>query len=524
MNLRNFIFIAAFATAVVDAYAENLVILHTNDTHSSIDPASDGMGGVLQRKAIIDSIRSSEKNVILVDAGDVVQGSLYFKFFHGDVEYPLMDMMGYDIRVLGNHEFDNGIESLASYYRKVKGVALSANYDFSDTPLNGIFSPTAIKEFDGRRIGFIGINVNPHSLIAENNYRGIKWNEIIPTTDSIAYELKNKEKCNLVVVVSHIGYQADNNRIGDVDLARASHNIDIIIGGHSHTLIDPLHPEIYPHNIPNADGRSVLITQTGKYGKYLGKIKIPLDSCGIGAEAYNYSLIPITDRFPKEKLDKNILDFIKPYREKVDSINSVKIATSASDMNGEEFNNAYGRWAADFAMQFGIQIMDSLCNTGSLKTDFAHPNFAIMNTGGIRHDMKRGAITEGQILSTFPFSNHMVLVEIKGEDLLEALQVAALKGGEAVSRELLVSLNSDRTIHTVLINGIPLDKEQRYLFSTIDYVAWGNDDLEALARGTIVWMDNIELSTRILKYIRTLGNAGIPITADPNPRFVIISD
>ncbi len=121
------------AALCFSASAEKLVILHSNDTHSAIEPNADGTGGILQRKAVMDSVRKAEKHVITVDAGDVVQGSLYFKYFRGDVEYPLLNMVGYDIRILGNHEFDNGMEDLAERYKTVKGARLSANYDFSGT-------------------------------------------------------------------------------------------------------------------------------------------------------------------------------------------------------------------------------------------------------------------------------------------------------------------------------------------------------------------------------------------------------
>ena len=150
--------------------AENLVLLHTNDTHSLIDPDEAGRGGVLQRKAIIDSVRKAEKNVILIDAGDVVQGTLYFKFFKGDVEFPLMNMMGYDIQILGNHEFDNGMEQLAPYYKSLNADKLSANYDLSDTPLSGLLQPFVIKKIGGKKIGFFGINTDPASLIANANF------------------------------------------------------------------------------------------------------------------------------------------------------------------------------------------------------------------------------------------------------------------------------------------------------------------------------------------------------------------
>ncbi|MDE5975301.1 MAG: metallophosphoesterase, partial [Muribaculaceae bacterium] len=257
------------AALCLGASAERLVILHTNDTHSSIDPASNGTGGILQRKAIIDSVRKAEKNVITVDAGDMVQGSLYFKYFRGDVEYPLMDMTGYDIRILGNHEFDNGMKDLAEKYRDVKGARLSSNYDFSGTELEGIFSPYVIKKVGGKKIGFIGLNVDPESLISKNNI-DVRFKEIIPEANRLAAFLKNEKKCDLVVAVTHIGYEKENDKTTDPELIAASRDIDIVIGGHSHTLIDPNHPEKYPSLLPNADGKPVRVVQTGKYGRYVG--------------------------------------------------------------------------------------------------------------------------------------------------------------------------------------------------------------------------------------------------------------
>ena len=161
MRLRNIIACALAATVALSAAAERLVILHTNDTHSNIESDRNGVGGILPRKAIIDSVRKAEKNVILVDAGDMVQGTLYFKYFRGDVEYPLFNMMGYDVRILGNHEFDNGIDELARNWKKVKGARLSANYDFSKTPAAGLFKPYVVKKIGKKKIGFIGINVDP---------------------------------------------------------------------------------------------------------------------------------------------------------------------------------------------------------------------------------------------------------------------------------------------------------------------------------------------------------------------------
>ena len=266
------------AGAAMAVSAEDLVILTTNDTHSNIDFDKDGRGGILPRKAIIDSVRRAEKNVILVDAGDMVQGSLYFKFFRGDVEYPLFNMMNYDIRILGNHEFDNGLKELADHWKDVKADRLSANYGFRGTAAEGLFKPYVIKKIGKRKIGFIGINVDPHSLISKENYEGMTYTDAIKTANETAEMLKKQKKCDLVVAVTHIGYEPAPGKASDVELARQSRDIDIIIGGHSHTFVDPKTPDKTPYWIKNAAGRPVLVTQTGKYGRNVGYIKIDLDN------------------------------------------------------------------------------------------------------------------------------------------------------------------------------------------------------------------------------------------------------
>lgn len=496
--------------------AEKLVILHSNDTHSTIDPLTDGTGGVLQRMAIIDSVRQAEKNVILVDAGDIVQGTLYFKYFNGDVEYPLMDMMGYDIRVLGNHEFDNGMESLAKYYKEMKGVPLSANYDFTGTELEGVLRPYIIKEVGGKKIGFIGININPASIIAQKNFHG-EFKEIIPLADTLAGKLKGEEGCDVVVVVSHIGYDKINDKISDIELAEASENIDLIIGGHTHTLIDPNHPEKNPSLFNNKKGKPVRISQTGKQGRYLGKLTIDLDALPLsGGNEIDYDLIAVTDRFPGDKLNREMIEFLKPYREAVDSVNNLVIAYSAYDLPKEK-TGGLANLTADMGYYLGKEAADSI-----RKSDCCFPqvDMAIMNVGGIRHHMPAGPITEGQILSTYPFSNHLVLVGIKGADIIEALRISAAKGGEAVSGNVRVVTDENGVLKRVVIDGKEMDPEKEYIVATIDYLAEGNDDLVSLARHRKIWMGDEEVSQPILKWIKRQQALGLMVAPDLGSRFV----
>lgn len=499
------------------AAARKLVILHTNDTHSMVEPSADGTGGVLQRKAIIDSVRNAERNVITVDAGDMVQGSLFFKYFRGDVEYPLMDMTGYDIRVLGNHEFDNGMKDLAEKYRKVKGSRLSANYDFEGTELEGVFSPYVIKKIDGKKIGFIGLNIDPASLIASKNI-DVRFKDIIPVANETAAFLKNKKKCDLVVAVTHIGYNSSNGKTSDVDLARASRDIDIIIGGHSHTLVDPANPAKYPSLIPNAEGRPVRVVQTGKYGKFIGKLTVELDSLkGADGSDFGYELIAVTDRFPEEKLDRAMIDFLRPYREVVDSVNSRVIARSYYDMRNDSRTGGQANLTADFGYEYGNHKADSLRAAG---LDIPPVDMAIMNVGGIRQNMPEGDITEGQILSTYPFSNRFVMIALKGSDITEAMRVAAKKGGEAVSRNVRVLTDDDGNLLRMTVDGREIDPDRVYNVATIDYLAEGNDDMVTLANHRKLWTDDVEVAALILRWFERQGELGLPVAPDPTPRFM----
>jgi 5'-nucleotidase len=513
--------VMGLAALCFSASAEKLVILHTNDTHSAIQPDRNGQGGVLQRKAIIDSVRNAEKNVITVDAGDMVQGSLYFKYFGGDVEYPLMNMTGYDIRILGNHEFDNGMDALAAKYRTVEADRLSANYDFSGTVLDGVFKPYTIKVVDGKKIGFIGLNVDPESLISTKCI-DVNFKEVIPTANEVAAYLKNKENCDLVVAVTHIGYEKENEKTTDVELIQASKDIDLVIGGHSHTLIDPAHPEKFPSLISNAEGRLVRVGQTGKYGKYIGKMTIDLDDLDDGADGFDgtsieYELIPVTDRFPENTLDSRMKGFIAPYKVAVDSVEHRVVGQSLYDMRNDTRTGGLQNLTADFTLDYTRHKADSLREAGH---DIPRVDLAFMNVGGIRQNMPKGDITEGQILSTYPFANRYVIVALKGKDFIESMRVAAHKGGEGISDNVRVVTDGEGNLIRVVIDGEEMDSEKTYIMGTIDYAAEGNDDMRSFANHTKLWEDDVEVAAPTLRWFEHQKELGLPVAPSLAPRFV----
>lgn len=493
--------------------AQDLVLLHTNDTHSHID-ADHGKGGVLQRKALIDSIRRAEKNVVLIDAGDIVQGSLYFKLFGGQVEYPLMDMIGYDIQILGNHEFDNGVNALAKHYKRSGSAKLSANYDFSSTPLAGVFDPFIIKKIGGKKVGFFGLNLDPTGIVSEDNYRGIVYSDIIETANSTAAKLRSMG-CELVVAVTHIGYSDDSDspKTTDVDLARASKGIDIIISGHSHEVVSP-DAATAQHLFLNAVDKPVLIAQTGRYGSNLGYIKVSLS--GDTPHISQAAMIPVQG-IDSARFDRKLMRYLAPYRHIVDSINAHQIAICNLNMlNTKQYaiSTPLSNFTADAVHQYACHVADSLGTIGKI-------DLSVINSGGIRLPMDSGAVTEGQILSMYPFINYVEILEFSGIDLQAALTQAALQKGQAVSNGVWITLNEDGTaVSSILINGEPIDPSATYRMATLDYLAGGGDYLSEFKKGHTLWRDTRELCAPIMAHVVALGRAGVPINPDPRPRIV----
>jgi 5'-nucleotidase len=253
---------------------KRITILHTNDVHSYIDPfpkdhpRNPNMGGVARRAALIENIRKENPNVLLLDAGDIFQGTPYFNYYGGELEFKLMSMMHYDVATMGNHDFDNGIEGFLSQLPHAKFEFVSSNYDFKNTVLDSHVKPYTIKMIDGIKIGIFGLGVELDGLVDKKNYKETVYNDPIEVATEMAQKLRNELKCDLVVCLSHLGfkYKEDPNKICDIILAKKTKDIDLIIGGHSHTFLDK------PLIEKNSDEKEVLINQVGCYGLNLGQI------------------------------------------------------------------------------------------------------------------------------------------------------------------------------------------------------------------------------------------------------------
>lgn len=247
-----------------------ITILHTNDMHSRIEPFSSGkfkgFGGMAQRSSIIEEIRKKEKNVLLFDAGDIFQGTPYFNYYGGEIEFKLMSEMKYDAATLGNHDFDNGLDGLKKQLKHASFPFLTSNYDFKKTILRNKFKSYKVFEKQGVKIGVFGLGIKLDGLVPKELYKETKYIDPILVANKVSDKLKNKLNCDLVICLSHLGLEYQSNKVSDIMVAKNTKNIDLIIGGHTHTFLEK------PIITTNLENKKVIINQVGWGGINIGKI------------------------------------------------------------------------------------------------------------------------------------------------------------------------------------------------------------------------------------------------------------
>lgn len=258
------------------ARVKKLLILHTNDTHSCVMPLKTtladtlqaGRGGFLRRLAMLDQERRKNPDLLLFDSGDFSQGSSYYSMFKGDVEVGLMNMMRYDAATIGNHEFDFGMENMARLFRMADFPIVCANYDFTGTCVEGLVKPYVVIRRNGVKIGVFGLSPKMRGLVSDKNCVGVKYLDPVKAAQKTADLLKNKEKCDLVVCISHLGWDIGGD--DDVLMMKNTRNIDIVLGGHSHSYFKQ------EKWVKNLDGVSVPNDQNGKSGIFVGRLEVEM--------------------------------------------------------------------------------------------------------------------------------------------------------------------------------------------------------------------------------------------------------
>jgi 5'-nucleotidase len=285
MNRRQFIKQSAFASAAIGLsaeliptlnigsnYTKHITILHTNDVHSQIEPFSinhsryANRAGVGRRLSLINQIREENPNTLLLDGGDSFQGTPYFNFYGGELEFKLMSKMGYHASTIGNHEFDNGIDNISAQLQHADFDMLNANYDLTNTSLNGLVKSHQVYEIDGLSIGVFGLGIELEGLVLKSLYKEAKYLDPAEIAQEQVKILKNEYQCDLIICLSHLGYKYNSKKIDDIKLAEQTQDIDLIIGGHTHTFLDK------PTQVQNKAGKVTLVNQVGWAGLNLGRI------------------------------------------------------------------------------------------------------------------------------------------------------------------------------------------------------------------------------------------------------------
>jgi len=264
-----------------------LTFLHTNDTHSQIEPlpANDGlypdMGGVARRATLVKRIRRENPNTLMIDAGDVFQGTPYFNFYKGEVEYKSMSLIGYDVVTLGNHDFDNGVEALAAAMKFANFEFVSCNYDVSGTPLQNRVKPYVVRVLGGVRVGLFGMGVSPDNLITPENFKGVKYNDPVKAARGVVKILRGRERCAVVVGMSHLGYYSNprESAVGDSQVASQVDGIDFIASGHTHTFMKE------PVITRTPSGGGTIIFQVGRSGIFVGRVDMKIRDGKVVASA-----------------------------------------------------------------------------------------------------------------------------------------------------------------------------------------------------------------------------------------------
>lgn len=503
-------------TACRQEQAPHLLIIHTNDTHSQIDPAPDndkytpGAGGVIQRAAILEAMRETDPTLLYLDGGDMVQGSPYFNIYKGELEIKAMNAQRLSAATFGNHEFDNGIDFLVNMAKQAEFQYICSNYDCCGTALEPYVKESMILRNNGIKIGLLGITCDPKGMIFRKNYNGITYIDPAEAVNRVAAGLKS-QGCDLVILLSHEGYN-DTDDWGDRRIARATRNVDLIIGGHSHTNIE------HGYEALNADSLPVMITQTGGKINPMGAIDIQMQANTDPESSSRWMVKSITCyKLHPDSLDlagrgEKMAELVAPYREQLTAKMQNKIGYAPESMDKDRPQSLLGNFTADALRHMGSKVLGKPVAVG------------IMNNGGLRATINRGDVTLGDLYKVYPFENTLDLIELKGEYLSDLIQSLAGKGLEALSGcqvTLTTDANGKTTASKILVDGKPIQPDKKYWIATIDYLADGNGGMGALLKGE---QNNtgILLRDMMIEYVQELTAQGKTVSSQLDDRAVWI--
>ena len=504
-------FVITFAIAVSPAFLNvvaqenrfSLRILHTNDHHAHLEPVKFGdrlLGGIARRRTLIDQIRAESKTnqepLLLLDAGDIFQGTLYFNQYLGQADLDFYNALAYDAGTIGNHEFDRGQQVLADFIAKAKFPIISANIDIApESPLYGKVRPWHVLDVKGEKIGVFGLTT-PDTAILSSVGDGVKFTDPIAAARTSVRALK-QQGINKIVALTHIGFE------NDVALARKVPDIDIIIGAHSHTPVGNIPNANYPYPLVEQNGTKepVLVVTDWEWGKYLGDLSVSFDRTGkLIAWAGKPHALDANIKSNQEFADK-----LKAYAAPIEALRQKIIGKSLVALDGDRIKMRTSETS------LGNLITDAML----AKTKGDRVQVALINSGGIRNGFPLGDITMGNVLEALPFGNTITRLELTGKQLLEALehgvsmveqeegrfpQVAGIRfgwdaklpTGKRVMRVEILSESGNFQL---------LNPQAAYRVATTNFLASGGDGYRSFAEGKNLLETGYLLSDAIAEYI-----------------------
>ena len=478
-----------------------ITILHTNDTHAHLEPFTpfkgEEQGGVSRRFTLIKQIRAEGGNVLLLDAGDVFQGTLYFNQYEGQADLWFMNKMGYDAMAVGNHEFDKGQEPLAKFIDGANFPVLSANLDCSGSDLlRDKIKPYVIKEIGGEKVGIFGLTTEDVKIIS-NVGEGVEVLDPIETAKKVVAELE-AQGVNKIIALTHIGYEKDKELAASVD------GIDIIVGGHSHTLLGDMEGAKgpYPTVVNSPGGDPVLIVHAYKWGSYLGRLNVTFDAEGKVTEYSGQPIFVNASIESDPEFDAKLAELAAPLEE----LKKKVIGQAAVDLDGER----------EHVRTMETNLGNLVCDAMLWKTADDNTQIAIQNGGGIRASADAGDISMGKILEILPFGNTLVDLDLTGAQIIEALengvsQIEEVKGRFPQVAGLRYTFDPRKPVGSRIVKVevwdkasgqyVPIDPNATYRVVTNNFLFGGGDGYEVFKQGTNVYETGVLLSDALAEYI-----------------------
>jgi len=480
-------------------------LLHTNDHHARLEPVEIGdnqtLGGISQRKTLVDRLREesdkAHQPLLLLDAGDVFQGTLYFNTYQGQADVEFYNALKYDAMTLGNHEFDQGQEVLKNFVENSKFPIISANLDIQSTsPLSGWIKPWIILNKKGQNIGILGLTTPETPTMAEVG-EGVDFLDPVQAAQQAVQEL-TQQGINKIIALTHLGITED------LKLARQVDGIDVIIGGHSHTRVGDMPEANYPYPIveKTPNGQPILVVTNWEWGKYLGDLDITFDRQG-HLQKWTGDLHPVSSEITANPQFQAIL---KTFAQPIQTLKSKVIGETPVKLNGDHPDTRQQQ------TNLGTLLGEALL----AKTARNQTEIAITNGGGIRGSISAGEITIGDVLEAFPFTNTVIQVDVTGKqikDLLEygVSQVDQLDGCFPQVAGLKLNWSADLPVGSRMLSietrqgdgsYVPLNLEQTYRVVTSSFLFKGGDGYTLFSEGKNFMDTGYLISDTLIEYIR----------------------